>query len=271
VVPPDSQQIPRARCYLGSPPGGTGFSRTGVSPSALALSRRVPLTTVLSHSPSGRQTGLVGPTTPHTQPLPGIPRMRFSLFRFRSPLLTESRLFSLPAGTEMFHFPAFPPRALCVQTRVTPHDWGRVSPFGHPWISARLAAPQGLSQPPTSFIGSWCQGIHRVPLKTCTTKMLASTVQFSKNERTPPRSASRRPPPKRRWFRSRSGPITERHECVFSQDPTAYRTLDPTPTRPFHALTSSTNSRGDKTECTSQHPQLMSNHRTIVRRSRGPP
>src|SRR5699024_7136512 len=27
--------------------------------------------------------------------------------RFRSPLLTESLLFSLPMGTEMFHFPTF--------------------------------------------------------------------------------------------------------------------------------------------------------------------
>lgn len=48
----------------------------------------------------------VNPTTPHTQPLPGITRMRFSLIRVRSPLLTESQLFSLPTGTEMFHFPA---------------------------------------------------------------------------------------------------------------------------------------------------------------------
>ena len=92
--------------------------------------------------------------------------MRFSLFRFRSPLLTESRLFSLPVGTEMFHFPTFPPHALCVQARVTPHDWCGVPPFGHPRINARLAAPRGLSQPPTSFIGSWCQGIHRMPLLT---------------------------------------------------------------------------------------------------------
>src|ERR1700737_4634675 len=27
-----------------------------------------------------------------------------------------------------------------------------------------LAAPRGFSQPSTSFIGSWCQGIHRAPL-----------------------------------------------------------------------------------------------------------
>ena len=73
-------------------------------------------------------------------------------------------MFSLPTGTEMFHFPTFPPLTLCVQVRVTGHDSCRVSPFGNPRINARLATPRGLSQPPTSFIGSWCQGIHRAPL-----------------------------------------------------------------------------------------------------------
>ena len=33
---------------------------------------------------------------------------RFGLFRVRSPLLAESLLFSVPAGTEMVHFPALP-------------------------------------------------------------------------------------------------------------------------------------------------------------------
>ena len=66
----------------------------------------------------------------------------------------------------MFHFPTFPPHALCVQAWVTGHDSCRVSPFGNPRIKARSAAPRGLSQPPTSFIGSWCQGIHRAPLLT---------------------------------------------------------------------------------------------------------
>src|SRR5688500_19749537 len=50
--------------------------------------------------------------------------------------------------------------------QVTPHNWCRVTPFGHPGITARLTAPPGLSRPRTSFIGSWCQGIHRLPLKT---------------------------------------------------------------------------------------------------------
>jgi hypothetical protein len=37
---------------------------------------------------------------------------RFRLFRFRSPLLTESLLFSFPPGTEMVHFPGFAPPSL---------------------------------------------------------------------------------------------------------------------------------------------------------------
>ena len=35
----------------------------------------------------------------------------FGLIRVRSPLLTESLLFSLPGGTEMVHFPPLPSRA----------------------------------------------------------------------------------------------------------------------------------------------------------------
>ena len=185
------------------------LSCTGLSPSTATPSRGLPLTTTFSHSPPVRQNWLNGPTTPLPQRLPAITWKRFSLIRFRSPLLTESRLFSLPVGTEMFHFPTFPPHALCVQARVTPHDWCGVPPFGHPRINARLAAPRGLSQPPTSFIGSWCPGIHRVPLTTWPhknptqrapgrtpavraynsakqrKKMLASTVQFSTYDQTP--------------------------------------------------------------------------------------
>src|SRR4029453_3599214 len=91
------------------------------------------------------------------------------LVRFRLPLLSESLLFSLPVGTEMFHFPTFPPHALYIQARVTGHDSSWVSPFGHPRITARLPTPQGLSQAPPSFIGSRCQGIHHVPFIACLT------------------------------------------------------------------------------------------------------
>jgi hypothetical protein len=79
-------------------------------------------------------------------------------------------LFSLPTGTEMFHFPALPPNWLYIHQQVTRHHSRRVSPFGHPRIHARLTAPRGISQPPTSFIGSQCQGIHHAPLNTYNTK-----------------------------------------------------------------------------------------------------
>src|SRR6476620_8369378 len=110
--------------------------------------------TLVSYSVPHRQMRVSGPTTPRMQPLPGITHSRFGLIRFRSPLLSESLLFSLPVGTEMFHFPTFPPHTLCVQMWVARHDSCWVSPFGHPRITARLPTPQGLSQAPTSFIGS---------------------------------------------------------------------------------------------------------------------
>ena len=47
------------------------------------------------------------PTTPSLQRLRAITQRRFGLLPVRSPLLRESRLISSPAGTEMFHFPAF--------------------------------------------------------------------------------------------------------------------------------------------------------------------
>jgi hypothetical protein len=72
-------------------------------------------------------------------------------------------LLSVPRGTEMFQFPRFPLPVLCVQTGVTPHHGCRVSPFGYLRINAWSAAPRSFSQPPTSFIGVRCQGIHRWP------------------------------------------------------------------------------------------------------------
>jgi hypothetical protein len=153
VVPADSQQIPRARCYSGTPPHNTHtVFAYGTLTHSGPPSQAVPLT--MQHHAQTVRSEKMDPTTPRTQPLTGITCTRFSLLRFRSPLLTESLLFSLPTGTEMFHFPAFPPDRLYIQRPVTVHHDGWVSPFGHPRITARLTAPRGLSQPPTSFIGS---------------------------------------------------------------------------------------------------------------------
>ena len=79
------------------------------------------------------------PNRPYNPP---VQAREFGLFRVRSPLLAESLLFSLPAGTEMVHFPALPSPALWIQTGIRRHDPPWVSPFGHPRIKARLQLPE---------------------------------------------------------------------------------------------------------------------------------
>src|SRR5262245_28377182 len=86
------------------------------------------------------------------------------LLRFRSPLLSESRLISVPLPTEMFQFRRFASPSLCIQEGMTLA--GRVSPFGNPRIKARLPAPRGLSQAATSFVACCRQGLHHMHLFT---------------------------------------------------------------------------------------------------------
>ena len=55
-------------------------------------------------------------------------------------------------------------RTLCIQVRIPAHYHWWVSPFGDPGVKGWSAPHPGLSQPPTSFFGSWRQGIHRMLL-----------------------------------------------------------------------------------------------------------
>ena len=94
-------------------------SRKGLSPALAGLSRPF-----RSHCAVQRR----GPTTP------GRPRPHwFGLFPVRSPLLGESLLFSLPAGTKMFQFPALASRLRRDGSRSC-----RVVPFGNPGVNGRL-------------------------------------------------------------------------------------------------------------------------------------
>jgi hypothetical protein len=151
VVPTDSCRISRVPHYLGYSPSVHNISSTGLAPSMTGLSRPFDYIAFYCCCPAEQ---LESPTTPIMQRPPAITHDRFSLFRVRSPLLTESLLFSLPVGTEMFHFPTFPLSALYIQAEVMGHYSHWVSPFGNPRIKALLAAPRGFSQPHTSFIGS---------------------------------------------------------------------------------------------------------------------
>ena len=85
------------------------------------------------------------------------------LFRFRSPLLSESRLMSFPRATEMFQFTRFASHTYVFSMR---YPCGWVSPFGNLRIKANLPAPRSLSQAITSFIACNRQGIHHMHLVT---------------------------------------------------------------------------------------------------------
>ena len=108
MVLTDSHGISRAPYYLGySHRRHKHITVTGLTPSLAGLSK--PFTYARTSHPTS-PAELVWKVP---QPRPCNARRlshveRFSLIRVRSPLLTESLLFSLPAGTEMFHFPAFP-------------------------------------------------------------------------------------------------------------------------------------------------------------------
>ena len=149
MVLADSGRIARVPPYLGTPLGQSPVSTTGLSPSVARLSRRLVYRELVLNAVPQPRTTCVG---------------RFSLLRFRSPLLAESRLLSFPRGTEMFHFPRFARSPLCIQGGVRRHYPPWVSPFGHRRIKACLPAPRRLSQAATSFFGLSRQGIHHVPL-----------------------------------------------------------------------------------------------------------
>ena len=135
MVPADSRRISRVLRYSGV----AWISKNGFAYGAVTLYghgfHRVPLpfssTFWRSYNP-GR----------------ALPLCRFRLLRVRSPLLAESLLFSSPAGTEMFQFPAFAP-AWQVTGSLPPGFPIRTS------AHQRVFAPKrGFSQLVTSFFAS---------------------------------------------------------------------------------------------------------------------
>jgi hypothetical protein len=164
VGPADSDRVSRARPYSGATRGRAWSFAYGAFTLFGARFHSLPLPDAFVTPRPGCGLIMNRPTTPRRQRPQAIAPARFGLFPFRSPLLRESIFLSLPQATKMFQFACLPPLRLWIQRRVPAVSRRWVSPFGNPRINARSAAPRGLSQPSTSFIGSWCQGIHRVPL-----------------------------------------------------------------------------------------------------------
>ena len=142
--------------YLALEDGPPIFRQDFTCP-ALLISRLVP------HLPLKlRGCHPLRPAFPDRSPEVGAKSRR--LLPFRSPLLWESRLISVPMATEMFQFTTFALPSLCIQPGVT--FAGRVSPFRNLRIKAYLSAPRSLSQTVASFIACNRQGIHRMHLFT---------------------------------------------------------------------------------------------------------
>ena len=101
-----------SREYLALPDGPGRFAQDYSCPALL----RIPLSLVSIHIRNYHPLWLNFPdhsildwsATPWSYyPSDALPQPRFGLFPGRSPLLGESLLFSSPAGTKMFQFPAF--------------------------------------------------------------------------------------------------------------------------------------------------------------------
>ena len=172
VVLADSHGIPRAPHYSGTNPEprhrGTAYTTIthyGRPSQGVRLPRQ--------HGTTPRQRG--------NRPAPQHPARNgrrlshargLAIIRFRSPLLTEYLFLRV---LRCFTSPRSPHHPIHVQMMVAQHNPGRVPPFGHPRIKARSPTPRGISQAATSFISSWCQGIHRMPHKTTHNKKHAHT------------------------------------------------------------------------------------------------
>lgn len=166
MVLADSHDTPRTSCYSGNDYSTTDCFNYGTITLSGPGSHPIRLHPVATAVHGSTPQPL--PTTPTTQPLPGITRDRFSLIRVRSPLLTESQLFSLPAGTEMFHFPTFPPTGLYIQPAVTPTPESVHAGFPHSDI---LGSPFGYQLP---------QAYRRFPRPSSAPTTKASTVRSCK-------------------------------------------------------------------------------------------
>ena len=150
--PHGTRSLSVSREYLALPDGPGGFAQNS-SCSALL---RIPLGHVILRIRNYHPLWLNFPdhsipdlsaTTCSYNPARASPRGRFGLLPVRSPLLGESLLFSLPAGTKMFQFPAF---ASARKSADNSPSGCWVVPFGNPRVKGHLrltAAYRSLSRP----------------------------------------------------------------------------------------------------------------------------
>ena len=148
MVPDNSVRIPRAPTYSGTVSHHFTISDTGLSPSSSLLPRDSPL-----HVMSASLTALQ----------PRSLSMVWAPSAFARRYLRNRSLLSLPAGTEMFQFPASRHASLFIHHALTSH-YG--CGFPHSDIDGSLPAycsPRRISLFAASFFASLCLGIRHTP------------------------------------------------------------------------------------------------------------
>lgn len=148
MVLPASRKISRVPRYLGTLLTDKSFSPTGLSPSLVDPFQSPSINHLFFYCSTGPYSNLVETRNPCLATPYGLARNKFRLFPFRSPLLRESLLLSLPEGTEMFHFPSLALTHLWIQWEMYRHDSIRVAPFGYPRVYGCLHLPEAFRSLP---------------------------------------------------------------------------------------------------------------------------
>ena len=106
---------------------------------------------------------------------PTTPLLWFGLLRFRSPLLTESLLISVPGLLRWFTSPSLTPVSYFIQIFRCMYFYIRVTPFGHLRVNGYVlltVAFRSLSRPSSPYSSI---GIHHKPIFRLTILSLSSS------------------------------------------------------------------------------------------------
>ena len=109
MVPPDSHGISRAPCYLGTVHRSRRLASTGVPPSTPGHSMPFDFNDDFLLLASSAELASTAPQPRLRNPCRVSHACGLASSAFARHYSRNHMLFSLPVGTEMFHFPTFPP------------------------------------------------------------------------------------------------------------------------------------------------------------------
>jgi hypothetical protein len=148
---------------------------------------------LLKDPSAGVPYGAVTRCGPPFQALPVPSGKTAGLFRVRSPLLTESRLMSVPPATEMFQFAGFASPSYQFRRRYRGASPRWVAPFGDPGITDRSHLPRAFrsvlrpSSPLSAKASTRCPSLSRSQAASAGPRLKHCCPE-------PPRRTARNPP-----------------------------------------------------------------------------